>query len=75
MGPAHKAILEEIRKLAEPAGAEVEYKSGTKHSFVVVRFPDTFRKITMSNGTKNIRHQLDWARQNAKRALREMGRP
>lgn len=74
MGPAHKAILEEIRGLAEPAGAEVEYKSGSKHSFVVIRFADTFRKITMSNGTKNIKHQLDWARQNARKALRDMGR-
>lgn len=75
MGPAHTKILEAVRSIAEPLGASVDFKHGTKHSYVLIRFPETFRKLTFSNGTVNLKHQIDWARQNTRRALKSMGRP
>jgi hypothetical protein len=74
MGPVHQQLFDAVAEIAQPLGANVSFENGRKHAFIVVSFPETFRKITISHGTKTIKHQLDWARQNARRALREMGR-
>lgn len=72
MHPAYAALLAEARSVARAEGASVEYANGRKHAFLVVRQAGDFRKLTLSHGTKNMKHQTDWVRQNTRRALREM---
>lgn len=71
--PHYAALMAEVTALAAPVGASVEFQNGRKHSFFVVRRGGSFKKLTVSHGTKNIKHQIDWVRQNTRRALRDLG--
>ena len=70
--PTYAALLAEARSIADPAGASVEFLNGRKHAFLIVSRLGNFKKLTVSHGTKNIKHQTDWVRQNTRRAIREM---
>jgi hypothetical protein len=71
--PTYSILLAAARSLAGSVEATVEFENGRKHAFLVVHYRDSFRKLTISHGTKNVKHQTDWVRQNTRRALREMG--
>jgi hypothetical protein len=75
MSPVHRMLVDAIRAIAEPLGASVEYKTGAKHAFAIIRHNGSFRKVAMSNGTKCIKHQIDWAEQGARKALKSMDQP
>lgn len=72
MHPTYAALLAAARSIAVPVGATVEFENGRKHAFLIVRRAGSFRKLTVSHGTKIIKHQTDWVRQNTRRALREL---
>jgi hypothetical protein len=70
-GP-YAELLSASQLIAVAVGASVEFLNGRKHAFFVVRHAGSFKKIAVSHGTKSIKHQIDWVRQNTRRALREL---
>ncbi len=69
---ARRKLIRAAEEEASKFGASISSHLGGKHLIITVTLGGEYRKFTSNNKAAKLDHQIDWAKQNVRRIVKEI---